>query len=113
MGDPQTATRRLNLAQSFNPLGSITGMFVASQVVLTSLESEKRDAMGNLIFNTLSTAEKATIRTHDLEIIRNPYLAVGGVVLIIMLVISLYKMPTTKMEELGGEELHSKTHFLA
>ncbi|MBB5151208.1 L-fucose:H+ symporter permease [Histophilus somni] len=102
MGDPQTATRRLNLAQSFNPLGSITGMFVASQVVLTSLESEKRDAMGNLIFNTLSTAEKATIRTHDLEIIRNPYLAVGGVVLIIMLVISLYKMPTTKMEELGG-----------
>ncbi|MBD4937279.1 MFS transporter, partial [Xanthomonas citri pv. citri] len=40
MGDPATATRRLNLAQSFNPLGSITGMFVASQIVLTNLESE-------------------------------------------------------------------------
>ncbi|OOR97229.1 L-fucose:H+ symporter permease [Canicola haemoglobinophilus] len=101
MGDQQTATRRLNLAQSFNPLGSITGMFVASQVVLTSLESEKRDAAGNLIFNTLSAAEKAVVRTHDLEIIRNPYLAVGGVVLIIMLVIGLYKMPITKMEEQG------------
>ena len=83
MGDPQTATRRLNLAQSFNPLGSITGMFVASQVVLTSLDSDKRDAAGNLIFTTLSEAEKAVVRTHDLEIIRNPYLAVGVVVLLV------------------------------
>lgn len=101
MGDPQTATRRLNLAQSFNPLGSITGMFVASQVVLTSLDSDKRDIAGNLIFNTLSSAEKAVVRTHDLEIIRNPYLVVGLVVLVVMLIIGLYKMPATKVEE-GG-----------
>ena len=99
MGDPQTATRRLNLAQSFNPLGSITGMFVASQVVLTSLDSDKRDAAGNLIFTTLSEAEKAVVRTHDLEIIRNPYVAVGVVVLLVMLIIGLYKMPKTKVEE--------------
>lgn len=102
MGDPQTATRRLNLAQSFNPLGSITGMFVASQVVLTSLDSDKRDAAGNLIFTTLSEAEKAVVRTHDLEIIRNPYLAVGVVVLLVMLIIGLYKMPKTKVEEGGS-----------
>ncbi|WP_040975536.1 L-fucose:H+ symporter permease [Necropsobacter massiliensis] len=99
MGDPQTATRRLNLAQSFNPLGSITGMFVASQIVLTSLESDKRDAAGNLIFTTLSAAEKAVVRTHDLEIIRNPYLVAGVVVLLVMLIIALYKMPKTKVEE--------------
>ncbi|MDY4595309.1 MAG: L-fucose:H+ symporter permease [[Pasteurella] aerogenes] len=102
MGDPQTATRRLNLAQSFNPLGSITGMFVASQVVLTSLDSDKRDAAGNLIFTTLSEAEKAVVRTHDLEIIRNPYLVVGVVVLLVMLIIGLYKMPKTKVEEGGS-----------
>ncbi|MCW9710754.1 L-fucose:H+ symporter permease [Avibacterium sp. 21-586] len=102
MGDPQTATRRLNLAQSFNPLGSITGMFVASQIVLVNLESDKRDAAGNLIFNTLSAAEKAVVRTHDLEIIRNPYLVVGLVVVVIMLMIGLYKMPTTKIEQ-GGK----------
>ncbi|NCB07384.1 MAG: MFS transporter, partial [Bacteroidia bacterium] len=48
MGDPETATRRLNLAQSFNPLGSILGMFVASNVILSSLESDKRDAAGNV-----------------------------------------------------------------
>lgn len=38
MGDPATATRRLNLAQAFNPLGSITGMFVASMFILANLE---------------------------------------------------------------------------
>ncbi len=37
MGDEQTATRRLNLAQAFNPMGSITGMFVASMFILASL----------------------------------------------------------------------------
>ncbi|MCW9718905.1 L-fucose:H+ symporter permease [Avibacterium sp. 21-599] len=109
MGDPQTATRRLNLAQSFNPLGSITGMFVASQIVLVNLESDKRDAAGNLIFNTLSAAEKAAVRTHDLEIIRNPYLVVGLVVVIIMLVIGLYKMPATKIEQ--GNKLSFREAF--
>ncbi|MFU2089681.1 L-fucose:H+ symporter permease [Avibacterium avium] len=109
MGDPQTATRRLNLAQSFNPLGSITGMFVASQIVLVNLESDKRDAAGDLIFNTLSAAEKAAVRTHDLEIIRNPYLVVGLVVVVIMLVIGLYKMPATKMEQ--GTKLSFREAF--
>lgn len=39
MGDERTATRRLNLAQAFNPLGSITGMFVASMFILAALNS--------------------------------------------------------------------------
>lgn len=98
MGDPQTATRRLNLAQSFNPLGSITGMFVASQVVLAGLESEKRDAAGNLIFSALPEMEKAAIRTHDLAMIRDPYVALGLVVIAMFVVIALYKMPKTKIE---------------
>ncbi len=101
MGDPATATRRLNLAQSFNPLGSITGMFVASQIVLTNLESEKRDAAGNLLFNSLSAAEKAVVRTNDLAMIRNPYVAIGIVVLVVFIIIALYKMPATKMDENG------------
>ena len=37
MGDESTATRRLNLAQAFNPMGSICGMFVASMVILVNL----------------------------------------------------------------------------
>lgn len=99
MGDPETATRRLNFAQSFNPLGSILGMFVASQFVLTQLDSDKRDAAGNLIFPTLSAAEKTVIRTHDLTVIRDPYVILGFVVLAIFIIIALYKMPKIRTEE--------------
>ena len=99
MGDPQTATRRLKIAQSFNPLGSITGMFVASQLVLTNLESDKRDAAGNLIYHTLSETEKMGIRTHDLAEIRDPYVALGFVVVAVLVIIALYKMPSVKVEE--------------
>ena len=70
MGDKRTATRRLNLAQSFNPVGSLFGMFIASKFILSSLQSDTRDDSGDLIFSTLSSTEKAAIRTHDLAIIR-------------------------------------------
>ncbi len=101
MGDEQTATRRLNFAQSFNPMGSLTGMFVATNFILSSLQSDKRDAAGNLIFNTLSEAEKAIIRTHDLAVIRNPYVILGFVVLAMFVVIAFSKMPIT-------QNLHSR-----
>ncbi len=99
MGDEATSTRRLNLAQSFNPMGSLLGMFVASNYVLTSLYSERRDAAGNLLFSTLSEAEKAAIRTHDLAIIRNPYVIIGGVVLIMFVIIAMARMPITQTAE--------------
>ncbi len=93
MGDEETSTRRLNLAQSFNPMGSLLGMFVASNVILVALESDKRDSLGNLIFPTLDAAQKAIIRTNDLAIIRNPYVILGFVVLIMLVIIAVTKMP--------------------
>lgn len=93
MGAPETATRRLNLAQSFNPMGSLLGMFVASNFILSSLESDKRDAAGELIYTTLGEAEKAAIRTHDLAVIRDPYIILGFVVIAMFIVIFFAKMP--------------------
>ncbi len=98
MGDENTATRRLNLAQSFNPLGSILGMFVASNVILAYLDSEESNDIGELVFNTLSVAEKAAIRTHDLAVIRNPYVVLGLVVLAMIVVFLSVKMPNTRGE---------------
>ncbi len=93
MGPEETSTRRLNLAQSFNPMGSLLGMFVASQFILTALESDKRDAAGNLIFSTLDASQKAGIRTHDLGVIRNPYVILGFVVIVMFVIIALSRMP--------------------
>ncbi len=99
MGDKRTATRRLNLAQSFNPVGSLFGMFVASKFILTALQSDARDESGELIFSTLTTTEKAVIRTHDLSVIRDPYVILGFVVIIMLIIIALYKMPNTEKHE--------------
>jgi FHS family L-fucose permease-like MFS transporter len=96
MGEESTATRRLNLAQSFNPLGSITGMFVASNVILAYLQSDKRNAAGELIFTTLSEAEKAVIRTNDLAVIRDPYVILGLVVMVMFFIILFAKLPKTE-----------------
>ncbi len=95
LGSEKTATRRLNLAQSFNPMGSLLGMFVASRVILAMLDSEKRNAAGELIFPTLDEATKAAIRTSDLMIIRNPYVILGLVVIVMFVIIALVKMPHT------------------
>ena len=40
MGPKETATRRLNLAQSFNPMGSLLGMLVAQLFIIESLQSD-------------------------------------------------------------------------
>lgn len=96
MGDPETATRRLNLAQAFNPLGSLLGMFVASNYILTSLHSEARNTAGKLLFPSLSEAEKAVIRTHDLAIIRNPYVILGFVVILMFVIIVISRMPKSR-----------------
>jgi len=44
MGAQDTATRRLNLAQAFNPMGSLTGMFVAMTFILANLASVSHDS---------------------------------------------------------------------
>lgn len=107
MGDPRTATRRLNFAQSFNPVGSLFGMFVASKFILTSLQSDARDKSGELIFSNLNITEKATIRTHDLSIIRDPYVILGFVVITMLIIIALYKMPETEKKDSSVHPIES------
>lgn len=93
MGDQRTATQRLNLAQAFNPIGSLFGMFVASKFILVALDSDKRNEAGELIFKTLDEAQKTIIRTHDLSVIRNPYVILGFVVIAMLVLIAVTKMP--------------------
>ena len=99
LGNKENATRRLNLSQAFNPVGSLAGMAVASLVVLPNLLSDKRDAEGNILFPMLGETEKANIRLHDLAVIRDPYVALGIVVLVMLVIIALVKVPTTNDQQ--------------
>ncbi|WP_299664978.1 L-fucose:H+ symporter permease [uncultured Polaribacter sp.] len=99
LGDKETATRRLNLAQAFNPIGSLIGMVVAQQFVISALRSDDKDASGALIYETLSETAKATVRENDLSVISVPYIILGLVVLAIMAIIFFTKIPKTPDEE--------------
>ena len=96
LGDQKTSTRRLNLAQAFNPMGSLSGMAVAALVVLPNLISDRRDAAGAVIFHSLSEAEKADIRLHDLATIRDPYVMLGLLVVVVFIIIAVTKIPQTR-----------------
>ena len=98
LGAKENATRRLNLSQAFNPMGSLAGMAVASMVVLPNLLSDQRDASGAVVFPSLTEAEKADIRLHDLAVIRDPYVALGIVVLVMLVIIACVKVPTTQAQ---------------
>ena len=90
LGSKETSTRRLNLAQAFNPIGSLMGMFVASRIVLAKLESDTAAVRKVGGFSNLDEAAKLAIREHDLDIIRNPYVALGCVVLFVFVIIAIF-----------------------
>lgn len=87
MGAEETATQRLNLAQAFNPIGALSGLFVAQAFILGALQSD------DVNYASLSEKAKGTIRTSDLMVIRDPYVALGLFVLVMLVIIALIKMP--------------------
>ena len=88
MGTEDTATRRLNFAQAFNPMGSLCGMFVAMNFIQARL-------------NPLDTAQRAelpasefeAIKQADLSVLIGPYLIIGIVILAMFLLILFTRMP--------------------
>ena len=98
MGPKESATRRLNLAQAFNPMGSLFGMFIATQFIIKKLDpssdAERREMAASAGPEVLSNL--ATITANDLEVIRDPYLAIGCVVLLVLVVFFFKKMPETE-----------------
>ena len=102
MGDSSTATQRLNLAQSFNPIGSLTGMLIAKFVVLDRILSANYTDSSEIV--ALGTEKAAEIKSYDLGIISTPYVAVGLFVAIVFLIIWKTKIPSMTM----GEQLSIK-----
>lgn len=96
LGNKETATQRLNLAQAFNPIGAITGLVMAQFLVIKEIKSDDYSADA---FNALSSTELASIRENDLGIISIPYIGLGLFVLVILVIICLTKMPKTAHED--------------
>jgi FHS family L-fucose permease-like MFS transporter len=89
MGHEETATRRLNLAQAFNPMGSITGMFIATTMIQARLDSRGKEARA-----LLSPEEFEAVKINDLDILSTPYITIGFVIIAMFVLIAVVKMPT-------------------
>lgn len=117
MGPAETATQRLNLAQAFNPIGSLIGMLVASQFILTGLETAKfrddqmqahpefaqmlpgevegRITASMVAFSEASPAEFQAMQRHDLGVVQVPYVAIAIVVGLVLLLFAIFPVPNT------------------
>lgn len=88
MGTEETATRRLNLAQAFNPIGSLLGMYVAMNFIQAKLHPMDTEERMNL-----PPAEFEALKAADLSTLIAPYLTIGLVILVMLIVIRMTKMP--------------------
>ena len=88
MGSEETATQRLNLAQAFNPIGNLTGMYVAMQFV-----QARMSPMTSAARRELPLDQFEIVKDHDLGVLILPYLFLGIVVVALLVAIRLKKMP--------------------
>lgn len=88
LGDPASAARRLNLAQAFNPIGSISGVligtvFIFSGVELTPAQITAMKAKG---------AYAAYLHSETMRVV-NPYLVLGALTLTMLILIAITRFP--------------------
>ncbi|WP_420601934.1 L-fucose:H+ symporter permease [Flagellimonas sp.] len=95
MGDEETSVRRLNLAQSFNPIGQLTGTFIATNFILKNLRSDAEKA-------NLSTQELVDLQTHELGVLAKPYIYIAIIAAIFFVIFLFNKMPRFQA---GGNEI--------
>ncbi|MFZ0274306.1 MAG: L-fucose:H+ symporter permease [Acidobacteriaceae bacterium] len=90
LGDPRTAARRLNLAQAFNPLGSITGVLIGTIFIFSGVEL-KPDQVAAL---QARHAYQAYLHSETLRVIA-PYLVLAAVTLTMMVLIASIRFPAS------------------
>jgi len=86
MGDGETSVRRLNLAQSFNPIGQLTGTFIATTFILKNLSSDEEKA-------SLSSGQLVDLQTHELAVLAKPYIYISIIAAIFFVIFLFNKMP--------------------
>src|SRR2546421_4653364 len=91
MGPESNATRRLNLAQAFNPLGTNIGVFLAATLVLPKLHTPVDRA-------SMSPDQLRIIQAGELRAVMVPYIGLAILLLLIWAVIALQKAPQMREE---------------
>jgi MFS transporter, FHS family, L-fucose permease len=103
LGDPATSEHRLNFAQSFNPLGSVTSVLVGTVFIFSGTE------LSNAQIEVMKQAGTYKAYLHE-EIMRvgPPYLVLGSIILLMAFLIWRTKFPIEKKNSESGEKEKGK-----
>ena len=104
LGPEETATRRLNFAQAFNPVGTNIGVLLAATLILPKLDEPVNMA-------ALSPEQVRAVRAGELGAVMGPYLGLGFVLIAIALVIAFRKAPSEVIEEFESGDLGGRSPF--
>ncbi|MCH7401355.1 L-fucose:H+ symporter permease [Belliella kenyensis] len=102
IGSPETATKRLNLAQSFNPIGSISGVILSKYFILSKLDLASMEERGSMDIGMLQE-----IQGRELQAVMGPYVGVALVLVVLWLIIFFSTMPQAK----DNDQLYLKSSF--
>jgi len=91
LGDPATSERRLNLSQSFNPLGSMTGVLIGTVFIFSGTE------LSNIQIDKMKLDGTYPAYLHE-EIMRvgPPYIVIGSIILLLAFLIWKTRFPVEK-----------------
>jgi MFS transporter, FHS family, L-fucose permease len=103
LGPAEGAARRLNLAQSFNPLGSITGVLIGQHFIFSGVELQPQELalMGSTARHAYYVSQSAAVQL--------PYLVIGIVVLVWAVLIARMRLPATAEHVAGASD--GVSHF--
>jgi FHS family L-fucose permease-like MFS transporter len=87
MGPPENADQRLNFAQAFNPLGTIAGVYLGKELIL----SDNHSSAAQLAAMTPDGV--AAWRATELAAVKLPYLGIASVVLLWALLVAITRFP--------------------
>ena len=115
LGPANTGTQRLNFAQSFNPIGSVLGVFLSKWFILSHLNVASADER-----SSMSLEQLKEIQSKELEAVMEPYVAVALLMVIIWILIAITKMPRCSDTSSGGwkdlnltlRRLSKNSHFV-
>lgn len=91
MGNRENATRRLNFAQTLNPIGAISGILLSRHFILSELNAA--DANDRAAMSAESLLE---IQSHELNAISGTYMIIGGILLLLFFIVLVARMPKSK-----------------
>ena len=95
MGSERHAVQRLNAVQSFKAVGSVAGMLLAMNV------QKNLNPLGTEARNLLPLAQFNIIKDYDLGVLIQPYIVIGALVVLLLVIMFFVRMPASDSTATG------------